>query len=131
LPAAAADATPAPPGAGFGAEWGGVAVRPPAANAFILPATEPTWSPCRWWKLLMVDAADAASEAETEVGSLYAEDAVWRAARSWAQVVPAVDGAVPGCRGCAVVRAGVDGLMPNPGTDIPLDERLLMADLLR
>jgi hypothetical protein len=33
--------------------------------------------------------------------------------------------------GCGVVEAGAGEPMPKPGTDIPLEERLLMADWLR
>jgi hypothetical protein len=132
LPAAgeADPETGAVPGAG----WGGVAALAPLANAFARPATEPTSSPCRWRKLLKVEAADAASEADTEAGSLCMADAVWRAARFWAQVVPAVPVAVPAAgvgAGGEVVDAAVGEPIPNPGTEMPLDERLFMADWLR
>jgi hypothetical protein len=52
------------------------AVRTPAA----------TWSPCRWRKLLNVDAAAGASVMDTELGSL------WKAACFCAKVVPWVGG---------------------------------------
>lgn len=108
-----------------------MAALPPLAAAFTLPATELSCSPCRWWRLLNVAAADAASEADTEVGSLCMEEAVWRAARFWAQVVvPAPPVLCPGACGGGVEVEGVEP-MPKPGTDIPFDERLFMADWLR
>ena len=49
---------------------------------------EATWSPCRWRKLFAVDAADRASENETEEGSLRALPMVFSAACLSAHEVP-------------------------------------------
>lgn len=117
----------------------GVAVRSPDVNAFTRPATAPapatpeaTWSPCRWRKLLNVEAAADASDIETEDGSLYPDEAVCRAARFWAQLVP------PVAAGVLEVGAGWVGVPDvwnveptlKPGTEMPLDERLDSADWL-
>lgn len=108
-----------------------MAVRPPAVKAFTFPATELIWSPCRWWKLLRVEAAEAASEADTDEGSLCSDEAVCRAARFWAQVVPEAGAWAAVWEGAVEGGVCVAERMPKPGTDIPFAERLLTADWLR
>jgi hypothetical protein len=56
------------------------------APACLAPAA--TWSPCRWRKLFIVEAAARASVMDTELGSLRKLDAVCSAACFWAKVVP-------------------------------------------
>lgn len=53
-----------------------------------------TCSPCRWRKLLNVDAADRASETETDDGFLWKSAAVRSAACFCSVVVPSVGGGV-------------------------------------